>query len=141
MAVAGTSLRGAARIIAVGTRPNCIEAAKAYGASDFVNYKDGDIAEQVMELTNGKGVDKVIVAGGNNDTFETAVKVVKPGGTIGNVNYLGEGTYIQIPRVEWGLVWVIRRSSVASCLVVELVWKIRCPGNLWTLGCFHHADP
>lgn len=103
MSVAGANLRGAARIIAVGTRPNCIEAAKAYGAKEFISYKDGDIAEQVMELTNGKGVDKVVVAGGDNDTFETAVKVVKPGGTIGNVNYLGEGTYIKIPRVEWGV--------------------------------------
>lgn len=103
MAVAGANLRGAARIIAVGTRPKCIEVAKAYGAREFVNYKDGDIAEQVMDLTQGKGVDKVIIAGGNNDTFETAVKVVKPGGTIGNVNYLGEGTYIRIPRVEWGV--------------------------------------
>lgn len=103
MAVAGANLRGAARIIAVGTRPKCIEVAKAYGAREFVNYKDGDIAEQVMDLTQGKGVDKVIIAGGNNDTFETAVKVVKPGGTIGNVNYLGEGTYIHIPRVEWGV--------------------------------------
>lgn len=28
---------------------------------------------------------------------------MKPGGTIGNVNYLGEGTYIRIPRVEWGV--------------------------------------
>ncbi len=103
MSVAAANLRGASRIIAVGTRPNCIEVAKEYGAREFVSYKDGDIAEQVLAMTNGQGVDKVIVAGGDNDTFETAVKVVKPGGTIGNVNYLGEGTYINIPRVEWGV--------------------------------------
>jgi len=28
--------------------------------------------------------------------------MLKPGGKIGNVNYLGEGDYIKIPRVEWG---------------------------------------
>lgn len=28
--------------------------------------------------------------------------MVKPGGRIGNVNYLGSGDYIRIPRVEWG---------------------------------------
>ena len=28
--------------------------------------------------------------------------MVKPGGRIGNVNYLGSGEYIKIPRVEWG---------------------------------------
>jgi threonine dehydrogenase-like Zn-dependent dehydrogenase len=29
--------------------------------------------------------------------------MLKPGGAIGNVNYLGGGDYIKIPRVEWGV--------------------------------------
>ncbi len=103
MAVAGAALRGASRIICVGTRQICRDVAKAYGATDFVGYKDGPIDTQVLEMTGGKGVDKVIVAGGDNDTFEPAIKVLKPGGRIGNVNYLGSGTYIQIPRAEWGV--------------------------------------
>ncbi len=102
MAVAGANLRGASRIIAVGTRPVCVEAAKGYGATDFISYKDGPIADQVLALTNGKGVDRVCIAGGNVNTFEQAVKALKPGGRIGNVNYLGKGDYINIPRVEWG---------------------------------------
>ena len=101
MSVAGTSLRGASRILAVGTRPVCIEAAKKYGADEFISYKDGPIADQVLAMTDGKGVDKVLVAGGGCDTFEDAVKVLKPGGKIGNVNYLGSGDYVTIPRVEW----------------------------------------
>ncbi len=56
-----------------------------------------------MALTGGKGVDKVIIAGGTVDTFEEAVKALKPGGRIGNVNYLDGGDYIKIPRVEWGV--------------------------------------
>ena len=28
--------------------------------------------------------------------------MVKPGGYIGNVNYLGSGDYVKIPRAEWG---------------------------------------
>lgn len=103
MAVAGAHLRGASRIICVGTRPNCIEVAKEYGGTDFISYKDGDIADQVLDMTKGKGVDKVILAGGGVETFEPAIKALKPGGTLGNVNYLGEGTYINIPRVEWGV--------------------------------------
>lgn len=102
MAVAGSALRGAGRLYAVGSRPNCVEAAKAYGATDIINYKEGDIVEQIMEKTHGKGVDRVIIAGGNNDTFIQAVQMVKPGGRIGNVNYLGSGDYVKIPRVEWG---------------------------------------
>lgn len=103
MSVAGANLRGASRIIAVGTRPVCVAAAKFYGATDFISYKNGPIDEQVLEMTGGKGVDKVIIAGGSVDTFAEAIKSVKPGGKIGNVNYLGEGSFIKIPRVEWGV--------------------------------------
>lgn len=102
MAVAGTALRGASHIYAVGSRKNCVQAAIEYGATDIINYKNGDIVEQIMEKTQGQGVDKVIIAGGNNDTFIQAIKMLKPGGIIGNVNYLGEGDFIRIPRVEWG---------------------------------------
>ncbi|WMJ85161.1 NAD(P)-dependent alcohol dehydrogenase [Oscillospiraceae bacterium LTW-04] len=102
MSVAGAVLRGAAEIFAVGTRPNCIKIAKKYGASKIISYKTGSIEEQVLALTGGKGVDKVIIAGGDNATFATAIKTLRPGGKIGNVNYLGEGDSIQIPRVEWG---------------------------------------
>ena len=73
MSVAGANLRGASRIIAVGTRPKCVEVAKLYGASDFISYKNGSIEKQALELTGGKGVDKVIIAGGTVDTFESAV--------------------------------------------------------------------
>ena len=102
MAVAGAALRGASKLFAVGSRPKCIEVAKEFGATDIINYHEGDIVEQIMEKTQGKGVDKVVIAGGNSDTFVQAVKIVKPGGRIGNVNYLGSGDFIQIPRVEWG---------------------------------------
>ena len=102
MAVAGAALRGAGRLFAVGSRPNCVEVAKAYGATDIINYREGDIVAQIMDKTGGKGVDKVIIAGGDNDTFAQAIEILKPGGIIGNVNYLGEGDFVKIPRVQWG---------------------------------------
>lgn len=103
MGVAGAALRGASRIIAVGTRPKCVEVAKIYGANEFISYKNGPIDEQVLKMTNGKGVDKVIIAGGGVETFSEAVKSLKAGGKIGNVNYLGEGDNVLIPRLEWGV--------------------------------------
>ncbi|MDU2940080.1 MAG: NAD(P)-dependent alcohol dehydrogenase [Enterobacteriaceae bacterium] len=102
MAVAAAAIRGASRIYAVGSRPNCIAIAKEYGATDIINYREGDIVEQLMEKTHGKGVDRVVIAGGDNDTFIQAIEILKPGGVIGNVNYLGEGDYVKIPRVAWG---------------------------------------
>ncbi len=102
MSVAGAAIRGASRLFAVGSRPNCVELAKEYGATDIINYRDGDIVKQVMELTKGQGVDRVVIAGGDNDTFAQAIDMLKPGGRIGNVNYLGSGDFVKIPRVEWG---------------------------------------
>jgi threonine dehydrogenase-like Zn-dependent dehydrogenase len=103
MAVAGSNLRGAGRIIAVGSRAVCQEAARGYGATDIVNYRDGDIVQQILAATSGKRVDKVIIAGGNLEAFEQALKIVRPGGIISNVNYLGSGDYIKISRLDWGV--------------------------------------
>lgn len=102
MAVAGAAIRGASKIYAVGSRKVCADLALEFGASEIINYKEGDIVDQILAKTNGKGVDKIVIAGGDNDTFEQALKMLKPGGIIGNVNYLGEGDYIKVPRVEWG---------------------------------------
>ena len=68
----------------------------------IINYKEGPIDEQILELTGGEGVDVVIIAGANVDILKTAVKIVKPGGTVSNVNYYGEGDVIPIPRLDWG---------------------------------------
>jgi len=103
MGVAGAVLRGASRVYAVGSRPDCVRIAKEYGATDIINYKNGDIVEQVMEKTKGKGVDRVITAGGGVEVIETAIKMLKPGGYVGNINYFGGDDYIKIPRAEWGV--------------------------------------
>jgi threonine dehydrogenase-like Zn-dependent dehydrogenase len=103
MGVRGAVLKGAARLFAVGTRANCVQIAREYGATDIISYRDGSLSEQILEKTNGKGVDRVIIAGGTVDTFDDAVRMLKPGGGIGNINYLGGGDYIKIPRAEWGV--------------------------------------
>lgn len=102
MAVAAAAIRGASYIYAVGSRPNCVQVAKEYGATDIINYRQQDIVEQILQKTKGKGVDRVVIAGGDVDTFAQGIKILKPGGRIGNVNYLGEGDFIKIPRAEWG---------------------------------------
>ena len=80
MAVASAQLRGAGRIIAIGTRPNCVELAKEYGATDILSYKDGNLVAQIMELTNNKGADVAIVAGGGSEALNNAVGSVRFGG-------------------------------------------------------------
>jgi threonine dehydrogenase-like Zn-dependent dehydrogenase len=103
MGVAGAVLKGASSLYAVGSRPDCVKIAKEYGATDIINYKNGCIVEQVLGKTNGLGVDKVILAGGGCDVLEQAIKMLKPGGHIGNINYFSDSDYLKIPRAEWGV--------------------------------------
>ena len=60
MAVAGAALRGAAHLYAVGSRPDCAALAREYGATDIINYREGDIVEQIMALTHGKGAESPV---------------------------------------------------------------------------------
>lgn len=66
-----------------------------------VEQADVQFGDTVLVIGIGP-VDRVCIAGGNVDTFSEAIKCLKPGGRIGNVNYLGSGDYVKIPRVEWG---------------------------------------
>ncbi len=103
MAVAGAKLRGAARIIAVGTRPVCVELAKQYGATDVISYKNGDVVQQVMDMTNGIGVDATIIAGGNAEVLTQAYDMTRYGvGTISNINYFGGTGYLPLPIFSSG---------------------------------------
>lgn len=101
-AVAGAAILGASRLFAVGTRPNCVDVAKKYGATDIINYKEGPIDEQIRDATDGAGVDAVIIAGGNMDTWPQAVKMAKAGSKISNINYLSGADVVPLPREAWG---------------------------------------
>lgn len=102
MCVAGTALKGAGKIIAIGTRPNCVELAKEYGATDIVSYKEGDIVEQILAI-NGGQVDKVIIAGGDCSSMNQALCVVKPNGIISSVNFYDVTDKFEFPAYLWGL--------------------------------------
>ncbi|MEJ5145335.1 zinc-binding dehydrogenase [Sphingobacterium sp. MYb388] len=105
MAVAAAALRGAGRIIAVGSRPNTVELAKQYGATDIIDYKDGDILEQVMALTANQPVDSVLIASGGDasESFTTALKAVKFGGHVACVSiFFQENVTIPLSVWEYG---------------------------------------
>lgn len=103
MAIAGASLMGAGKIIAIGTRPIGVELAKIYGASDIISYKDGDVVQQVLEITNHRGCDSVIIAGGGDSVFTQAFDMVCYGiGTVSNINYFGGVGNLGFPKFSGG---------------------------------------
>lgn len=103
MAIAGAKLLGAARIIAIGTRPKCVELARYYGANEVLSYKDGDVVKQVLDMTNQRGVDSVIIAGGTDEVFTQSFDMVCYGiGTVSNVNYFGGSGNLGYPKFSGG---------------------------------------
>ncbi len=103
MAVEGARHLGAARIIAVGSRPVCVKLAKEYGATEVISYRDGDVVRQVLERTGGVGADSVILCGGGDEVFTQAVDMVRYGtGTISNVNYYGGTGSLGFPKFSGG---------------------------------------
>lgn len=115
MATKGAALQGAGRIIAVETVPNRQDLAREYGADEIVDFADGDPVAQIMDLTDDEGVDAAIEALGRSETFEQCVKVTKPGGTISNCGYHGEGEYVNIPREEWGVGMAEKDINTGLC--------------------------
>lgn len=103
MATAGARLLGAGLIIAIETVPKRQELARTYGADVIVDFKKEDVVERILELTNGEGVDASMEALGSSDLIGQCIKVTKPGGRISNAGYHGEGEFIQLPRIEWGV--------------------------------------
>lgn len=103
MAVCGAALRGAGRIIAVGSRGASVPLAYEYGASEVISYKNDDITEYVLKATNGKGADVVIIAGGNDKSFSDAIDMVRYGvGKVVNLKlFTGDGS-MEIPKFSSG---------------------------------------
>ncbi len=117
--IAGAKLRGAGRIFAVGTRPKPVEIAKKYGATDIISYKNGNAAEQILELTDGAGVDSCITSGGGPDIIMDAMKCAKAGSYISNNNYFGKGMtdkdWIPLDRNDWGVGMASKQLITGLC--------------------------
>jgi threonine dehydrogenase-like Zn-dependent dehydrogenase len=115
MATAGARLRGAGLIMGVESVPARQKLARAYGADEIVDFAAEDVVERVLELTHGEGVDTAIEALGADVTFQAAVKVTKPGGTVSSTGYFGEGEFVRIPRIEWGVGMADKTIATGLC--------------------------
>lgn len=115
MATAGARLRGAGLVIGIESIPRRQELARRYGADEIVDFSKVDVVKRVLELTDGQGVDTAIEALGADATFQTAIKITKPGGTISNIGYFGSGEFVRIPRVEWGVGMADKTIATGLC--------------------------
>lgn len=115
MATVGSRLQGAGLVIAVESMPNRQKLAREFGADEVVDFSQTDAVEAIRELTGGEGVDSAIEALGGQKTFEDCIKATRPGGTISNIGYHGEGDYVKIPREAWGVGMSDKTINTALC--------------------------
>jgi alcohol dehydrogenase len=83
-AVLAAQRLGAERILALGHHPDRLDKAKALGATELIDSRGADAADEVFERTQG-GANHVLECVGAAESMELAIRVTRPGGTIGYV--------------------------------------------------------
>lgn len=83
-ATVGAKLMGAALVIGVDGDDTRLAMAKRMGADVVLDYRRTDVVEEVRKLTGG-GVDVAIEALGTQQTFETCLRSLRPGGTLSSL--------------------------------------------------------
>ena len=97
---------GASQVIAIDVADDKLEAVKAFGATATINSMTQDAREEVLKLTNGRGVDVSFEALGIPSTWNTALDVLADGGRMVPIG-LGAGR--QTAEVEINR--TVRRSQ------------------------------
>jgi S-(hydroxymethyl)glutathione dehydrogenase/alcohol dehydrogenase len=110
-AINGALIAGAGRIIAVDVVPAKLALARAFGATDVVDARDGDAAKQVMDLTRG-GVHHAFEAIGAKTTAEQAFRMLRRGGTATIMGMIAPGVMIEIAGIAF-----LGERRIQGCLM------------------------
>jgi len=102
-ATAGARLLGASTIIGVDGNDHRLSIAKKMGADLTLNYKNCDVVDEIMKITGGRGADASIEALGTQTTFESALRVLKPGGTLSSLGVYSSDLSIPLGAFAAGL--------------------------------------
>jgi len=85
-----------AEIIMVDLDENRLNVAKTFGATKLVT---NNAVEEIMKLTNGKGVDVAIEAVGISTTFDICQSIIAAGGHIANVGVHGKSVELHLEKL------------------------------------------
>ncbi|HEV7166697.1 MAG TPA: zinc-dependent alcohol dehydrogenase family protein [Micrococcaceae bacterium] len=130
-AIATAGLYGAARIIAIDMDQNRLDESKGFGATDTVVSGTPTWQQEVLESTDGAGVDVAIEAVGIPQTFTMALDIVRPGGRVANVGVHGkpvdlhlEDLWIRNINISMGLV-----NANSTPMLLKLVAQKKIPAG------------
>ena len=102
-ATVGAKLRGASNIIAVDKLPARLDMARRLGADHVVDFSRVNPVEEIMRITEGRGVDVAIEALGTQATFEACLRVLRPGGTLSSLGVYSSDLTIPLDAFAAGL--------------------------------------
>jgi threonine dehydrogenase-like Zn-dependent dehydrogenase len=102
-ATAGARLLGASTIIGVDGNDHRLAIARKMGADLTLNFKNCNVVDEIMKITGGRGVDSSIEALGTQTTFESALRVLKPGGTLSSLGVYSSDLTIPLSSFAAGL--------------------------------------
>jgi S-(hydroxymethyl)mycothiol dehydrogenase len=116
-AVAGASIAGASKIIAVDVDPRKLETAKRFGATHTVNSREGDPVEAIRALTDSFGADVVIDAVGRPETYKQAFYARDLAGTVVLVGVPTPEMTLDLPLLDvFGRGGSLKSSWYGDCL-------------------------
>ena len=102
-ATAGAKLCGATTIITVDALLERLAMSRSLGADYIVNFHETDPVAEIERLTDGRGVDVAIEALGTQSTFESALRVLRPGGTLSSLGVYSSDLTIALGPFGAGL--------------------------------------
>ncbi|TAM86790.1 MAG: NAD(P)-dependent alcohol dehydrogenase [Candidimonas sp.] len=102
-ATAGAKLSGASMVIGVDRLPERLRMARQVGADHVVDASRTDAVEEIRRLTDGRGVDVAIEALGTQQTFESCLRVLRPGGTLSSLGVYSTDLRIPLDAFAAGL--------------------------------------
>jgi len=102
-ATAGAKLSGATTIITVDGIAERLEISRQVGADLTINFRETEPVAEIMRLTDGRGVDVAIEALGTKQTFENALRVLRPGGTLSSLGVYSSDLRIPLGAFSAGL--------------------------------------
>ena len=102
-ATAGAKLSGASVVIGVDKLPDRLAMSGRMGADHMVDSSKVDPVEEILRLTGGRGVDIAIEALGTQATFEAALRVLRPGGTLSSLGVYSTDLKIPLGAFAAGL--------------------------------------
>ena len=102
-ATAGAKLSGATTVIGVDFLASRLSVAQRMGADHIVDGSKVDPVQEIMRITHGRGVDVAIEALGRQSTFEAALRVLRPGGTLSSLGVYSSDLTIPLGAFAAGL--------------------------------------